>query len=265
ANFIKPTHDKQDFEKSQLYQKLIIRLKDMTTEYWDLHSHLIGYQKKPRASVSPTPPGMLTASDTIAEPSERNAVGAGLSVAPWRGGTRDHPASAIPIAFAPPHLSVPAGTSGHAPCSMPAAQMVPATDSAETRKRRNEDDVQMDPCKRQAIQSLEVDNQICQRMTERDLNEFEHLKFENQQLHEECLELEVAEKELLLKGATVKAPNSAGGGAIQEFTERVHFRHSCEDAYAVDVTGLGFLPQNEDEESQTLQRKLNLNLQWLAT
>ncbi|VAH65003.1 unnamed protein product [Triticum turgidum subsp. durum] len=199
ANFIKPTHDKQDFEKSQLYQKLIIRLKDMTTEYWDLHSHLIGYQKKPRASVSPTPPGMLTASDTIAEPSERNAVGAGLSVAPWRGGTRDHPASAIPIAFAPPHLSVPAGTSGHAPCSMLAAQMVPATDSAETRKRRNEDDVQMDPCKRQAIQSLEVDNQICQHMTERGLNEFEHLKFENQQLHEECLELEVAEKELLLK------------------------------------------------------------------
>lgn len=103
---------------------------------------------------------MLTASDTIAEPSERNAVGAGLSVAPWRDGTRDHPASAIPIAFAPPHLSVPAGTSGHAPCSMPAAQMVPATDSAETRKRRNEDDVQMDPCKRQAIQSLEVDNQV---------------------------------------------------------------------------------------------------------
>ncbi|XP_048564853.1 protein MICRORCHIDIA 6-like isoform X1 [Triticum urartu] len=199
ANSIKPTHDKQDFEKSQLYQKLIIRLKDMTTEYWDLHSHLIGYQKKPRASVSPTPPGMLTASDTIAEPSERNAVGAGLSVAPWRGGTHDHPASAILIAFAPPHLSVPAGTSGHAPCSMPAAQMVPATDSAETRKRRNEDDVQMDPCKRQAIQSLEVDNQICQHMTERDLNEFEHLKFENQQLHEECLELEVAEKELLLK------------------------------------------------------------------
>jgi hypothetical protein len=34
ANFIKPTHDKQDFEKSQLYQKLITRLKDMTAEYW---------------------------------------------------------------------------------------------------------------------------------------------------------------------------------------------------------------------------------------
>lgn len=34
ANFIKPTHDKQDFEKSQLFQKLMFRLKEMTTEYW---------------------------------------------------------------------------------------------------------------------------------------------------------------------------------------------------------------------------------------
>ncbi|BAH95252.1 Os11g0454800, partial [Oryza sativa Japonica Group] len=34
ADFIKPTHDKQDFEKSQLYQKLINRLKEMTNEYW---------------------------------------------------------------------------------------------------------------------------------------------------------------------------------------------------------------------------------------
>lgn len=34
ANFIKPTHDKQDFEKSALYQRLEIRLKDMTYEYW---------------------------------------------------------------------------------------------------------------------------------------------------------------------------------------------------------------------------------------
>ena len=34
ANFIKPTHDKQDFEKSNLYQRLELRLKDMTYEYW---------------------------------------------------------------------------------------------------------------------------------------------------------------------------------------------------------------------------------------
>uniref|UniRef100_A0A0D9V1W0 Morc S5 domain-containing protein n=1 Tax=Leersia perrieri TaxID=77586 RepID=A0A0D9V1W0_9ORYZ len=52
ANFIKPTHDKQDFEKSVLYQRLEIRLKEMTYEYWDLHCHRIGYDNKklPKAS-----------------------------------------------------------------------------------------------------------------------------------------------------------------------------------------------------------------------
>ncbi|KAJ3695645.1 hypothetical protein LUZ60_001022 [Juncus effusus] len=46
ANFIKPTHDKQDFEKSVLYQRLEVRLKEMTYEYWDLHCHLVGYDNK---------------------------------------------------------------------------------------------------------------------------------------------------------------------------------------------------------------------------
>lgn len=34
ANFIEPTHDKQDFEKTPLFQKLETRLKQMTLEYW---------------------------------------------------------------------------------------------------------------------------------------------------------------------------------------------------------------------------------------
>ncbi|KAK8923608.1 hypothetical protein KSP39_PZI019477 [Platanthera zijinensis] len=46
ANFIKPTHDKQDFERSSIYQKLEMRLKEMTYEYWDLYCHLLGYQNK---------------------------------------------------------------------------------------------------------------------------------------------------------------------------------------------------------------------------
>ncbi|CAL9074030.1 unnamed protein product [Musa acuminata var. zebrina] len=56
ANFIKPTHDKQDFEKSVLYQKLENRLKEMTYEYWDLHCHLVGYnnKKQPTAVSSAT-------------------------------------------------------------------------------------------------------------------------------------------------------------------------------------------------------------------
>ncbi|KAJ9559637.1 hypothetical protein OSB04_004797, partial [Centaurea solstitialis] len=42
ANFIEPTHDKQDFEKTSLFQKLVQRLKEMTGE--DCHCGLIGYQ-----------------------------------------------------------------------------------------------------------------------------------------------------------------------------------------------------------------------------
>ncbi|XP_021857826.1 protein MICRORCHIDIA 6 isoform X2 [Spinacia oleracea] len=54
ANFIEPTHNKQDFERTSLFQKLEARLKDMAWEYWDCHCGLIGYQiKKPiRAPVS---------------------------------------------------------------------------------------------------------------------------------------------------------------------------------------------------------------------
>lgn len=43
ANFIKPTHNKQDFEKTPLFHKLENRLKEMTLEYWDHHCGLIGY------------------------------------------------------------------------------------------------------------------------------------------------------------------------------------------------------------------------------
>jgi hypothetical protein len=34
ADFVEPTHDKQDFEKTSLFQKLEARLKEMTWEYW---------------------------------------------------------------------------------------------------------------------------------------------------------------------------------------------------------------------------------------
>ncbi|KAJ0237541.1 Protein MICRORCHIDIA 6 [Hirschfeldia incana] len=53
ANFVEPTHNKQDFEKTVLLQKLEKRLKEMTVEYWNCHSVLIGYKdlKKHRQKV----------------------------------------------------------------------------------------------------------------------------------------------------------------------------------------------------------------------
>uniref|UniRef100_A0A0E0LBJ5 Morc S5 domain-containing protein n=1 Tax=Oryza punctata TaxID=4537 RepID=A0A0E0LBJ5_ORYPU len=51
ANFIRPTHDKQDFEKTGLFHRLETRLKEMTLEYWRHHAHLVGY-----AQVTKAPP-----------------------------------------------------------------------------------------------------------------------------------------------------------------------------------------------------------------
>ncbi|KAL3824856.1 hypothetical protein ACJIZ3_020885 [Penstemon smallii] len=56
ANFIQPTHNKQDFEKTPVFQKLETRLKDMTLEYWDYHCGLIGYQVAKKLRTSMTPP-----------------------------------------------------------------------------------------------------------------------------------------------------------------------------------------------------------------
>ncbi|KAJ3692531.1 hypothetical protein LUZ60_012881 [Juncus effusus] len=44
ANFIKPTHNKQDFERSDLFSKLELRLHSMAYEYWKFHCLLIGYK-----------------------------------------------------------------------------------------------------------------------------------------------------------------------------------------------------------------------------
>ncbi|KAM1918824.1 hypothetical protein FF1_023409 [Malus domestica] len=43
-NFIQPTHNKQDFEKTSLFHKLEDRLKQMTVEYWKKYSKVAGYQ-----------------------------------------------------------------------------------------------------------------------------------------------------------------------------------------------------------------------------
>ncbi|KAF7130642.1 hypothetical protein RHSIM_Rhsim10G0214800 [Rhododendron simsii] len=44
ANFMEPAHDKQDFERSSLFIRLEMRLKQMVAEYWRGHCHLIGHK-----------------------------------------------------------------------------------------------------------------------------------------------------------------------------------------------------------------------------
>ncbi|KAL7221163.1 hypothetical protein ACSBR1_023170 [Camellia fascicularis] len=71
ANFVEPTHNKQDFEKTSLFQKLEARLKEMTLEYWNFHCGLIGYQqmkKSPPAAKPSQEPSSLRAHSFIEQP-----------------------------------------------------------------------------------------------------------------------------------------------------------------------------------------------------
>ncbi|KAI3807026.1 hypothetical protein L1987_22946 [Smallanthus sonchifolius] len=52
ADSMEPTHSKQDFEKTNVYQKLVTRLKLMTLEYWDYHCGLLGYKIPKKALPS---------------------------------------------------------------------------------------------------------------------------------------------------------------------------------------------------------------------
>ncbi|KAA8530215.1 hypothetical protein F0562_004924 [Nyssa sinensis] len=71
ANFVEPTHNKQDFEKTPLFQKLEARLKEMTMEYWHFHCGLVGYQqvkKPPPASVPSQKPVTSTFHSCVDQP-----------------------------------------------------------------------------------------------------------------------------------------------------------------------------------------------------
>nr|XP_043614992.1 protein MICRORCHIDIA 2-like isoform X2 [Erigeron canadensis] len=47
ANFIEPAHDKQDFERSSVFSRLELKLKQMQMDYWKRHCHLVGHQMDP--------------------------------------------------------------------------------------------------------------------------------------------------------------------------------------------------------------------------
>uniref|UniRef100_A0A0D3A1J6 Morc S5 domain-containing protein n=2 Tax=Brassica oleracea var. oleracea TaxID=109376 RepID=A0A0D3A1J6_BRAOL len=67
ANFIEPAHDKQDFERSSLFQRLEARLKKIVYDYWSSHSHVFGYRtpqmpadKSKRIPIPDQPPPVNT-------------------------------------------------------------------------------------------------------------------------------------------------------------------------------------------------------------
>ncbi|XP_017253969.1 protein MICRORCHIDIA 2 isoform X1 [Daucus carota subsp. sativus] len=68
ANFIEPAHDKQDFERSSLFHRLEMRLKQMQLEYWRGHCELVGHRPLDKKTSART----LQNNISISPPVEHN-------------------------------------------------------------------------------------------------------------------------------------------------------------------------------------------------
>ncbi|XP_058004605.1 protein MICRORCHIDIA 6 isoform X2 [Hevea brasiliensis] len=173
ANFIEPTHNKQDFERTSLFQKLEGRLKEMTWEYWDYHCGLIGYQVKKK------PPAPQPKQDSP------------LVMA--NGKTK-------PVKFSP---SSPVVAS---------AKALPATGLC-TKRKHSDDLVELESVKRHgqsranAIvsgQNLEAQVHPINTATQSKYQEATNLMQENKKLRAQCLEFEKRKEELNKKATQLR-------------------------------------------------------------
>ncbi|XP_015580189.1 protein MICRORCHIDIA 6 isoform X1 [Ricinus communis] len=173
ANFIEPTHDKQDFERTSLFQKLEGRLKEMTFEYWDYHCGLIGYQviKKP--------------------PAQEHKQDSSLGLA--HGKTK-------PVKLS---QSSPVGSN----------VKVSSAAGLHTKRKQHDDLVDLEKVKRQArtgfsatLSGLSLGEQPVDgaNLLKYQNQEALNLMQENKKLQAQCLEYEKTEKELDLKVAQLK-------------------------------------------------------------
>ncbi|XP_073003545.1 protein MICRORCHIDIA 6-like isoform X2 [Typha latifolia] len=180
ANFIKPTHDKQDFEKSTIYQKLENRLKEMTYEYWDLHCHLVGYTNKKRpAAASVCHINDVALASSLQLPAFDSSANGKVTPAAARASTN---LTAV-------HLNN---------CKTGSLTKQPV-------KRKNEiDDAATEASKRRAMPNVhELENDLRMQLehtgAQKTTNEIKTMILENKKLHEQCLECEVTKKQLILK------------------------------------------------------------------
>lgn len=174
ANFIKPTHDKQDFERSSIYQKLELRLKDMTYEYWDLYCHLVGYQNKKMLQRTSVPQSPSTDSSRALQQLKMNSTTSVGMV---------HVTPSI-VALSAPILP---------PVVLPQKRMREI--HCESFKTSSAPDATKDgSCDNHKVTVKKEHIVITKQM-----QILEALKLENQRLREQCLEHEETEKQLLLK------------------------------------------------------------------
>ncbi|KAK9278507.1 hypothetical protein L1049_028074 [Liquidambar formosana] len=193
ANFVEPTHNKQDFERTSLFQKLETRLKEMTWEYWDYHCGLIGYQvkKKPRAPVPPLPSSHIASHNGLHQPVmlNKSSPAVGSAKAAPAGGAFQHPAAD------PSHYIVRSGgksTSQHV-VGMKRKEYGHSPQPEKVKRLAIEAANVTDPEKSWEMQPVNT--------TMNQLNDQEiiNLMQENKKLSAQCLEYEKSEEELNLK------------------------------------------------------------------
>ncbi|XP_010936621.2 protein MICRORCHIDIA 6 isoform X2 [Elaeis guineensis] len=202
ANFIKPTHDKQSFEKSILYQKLESRLREMTYDYWGCHSHLVGYTKNfshasraPNAAFHPLPPLGCTVGQVIVNPRAPQV----------RRDNSSNLSATIQVVTGPCAAS----------CSTQGEYMHKCSASSTTgllEKRRIESIAGFEPSKRLAL-SCEKDDGIVKDSSQQ--NRFDNdvgqrraqiltMMQENKKIHAECLHYAKMQQELSLKAQRLR-------------------------------------------------------------
>lgn len=194
ANFIKPTHDKQDFEKSVLYQRLEIRLKEMTYEYWGLHCHRLGYDNK----------SLPKATRALHRANHMNARSSPIS-APPRLLAADIPTSSCGI----PRLSASA-----------AREKINSLESHSKSKmglKRKFDSAMTDSADQDGLDHTNgVD--VSQRKR---FNEYRTLTLENDKLRKECLQYEESEKQLVMKEQKLRSEIAEAKKKYQELLKEL--------------------------------------------
>ncbi|KAG1342873.1 protein MICRORCHIDIA 6 [Cocos nucifera] len=197
VNFLKPTHDKQDFEKSTLYYKLETRLKDMTLEYWDYHCHLVGYSSKkaPQPMVRTADPAyQIHHSGTCSEVGQP-MVNGGVPV-PFHLFPRTETLSGVPAVTLKPvssKVDIPGSasvTKAQDPTGLP-------------RKRRQESYITVtEALKRQAVSggntaglksNDKIQVQLVNGDKQRQVHEIITMMLENKKLRAQCTEFKMAQ------------------------------------------------------------------------
>ncbi|KAI3889027.1 hypothetical protein MKX03_012460, partial [Papaver bracteatum] len=185
VNFIQPTRNKQEFEKTTVFQRLETRLKGMTLEYWDKHSELIGYQqrkKKPSTSEPPLVSKTSNAQNSSKMSCTPTSDDSTPGVEPTSGVFEDHELSS------PRHTrqANSAASSGH------------DTERGMSLKRKKREHVtEPEITKRQAYLAESATNRTLH--SEKQIERARIAMRENQRLRALCLEFEKSEEELNLK------------------------------------------------------------------